>query len=748
MSFLNPILAAVGASCVAVPILIHILMRRRRTPIAWGAMQFLLEAYRRQRRRMRLEQILLLTARCLLVLLLALALGKPVLGDAGLAAGRRARIAFLLIDNSLTASATAGSASEAELEHLKARAAGVLAGLDAARGDRAALIALAGPAEAVVGAPTSDLSGVGELLRGLRPHDSRADIPGGLALVRSAITQATREEGGTAEVYVLSAWREGSADTSVAITGAAQGTERLRVYASEPASVELDNTAITDVTPLRRVLLTGAEAGDAVPTRFRVSLARHGPGVHTADVTTLDLGVGGAADVAPSRTRATVPWPVGQWTTSAIVTVDVPAKNLAAGRVVATARIDRDAVAGDNVFCRPLDVRDHLRVALLAPGSPGTAATLAEFTAGDWLALGLSPDAGLTGRRGGGDVRLEVVEPSRAGAAAGLVAESDAIVLARPDLLDAEAWSAVRTGADRGALVIVIPPPQGPHLWPDAMNQRLGVDLTLAREPEAPAAPVRFSAQAGGTLLESLSAELPDLLQPVTVTRVLPVSGTPGAWEPILSLDDGRPVIVVAQPTARADAPRGLVVVFAVSLDVAWTDLPTKPLMVPLLQEIVRQGVGRTGGSGTAVAGTPPTLAPAAAELSLVAGSEDSSPGIVGVAQGRPAAALRDASVYAARAASGVTLGLLAVNADTNGSYTRTRSREEIARWLAGTGEGVRWLDESGGASGGDWKARTDDLPPISTPLLAGALLLAIGEAFLGRFFSHARSAARTGGAP
>ena len=43
MSFLHPILAGAGLAAVAIPILIHLLMRRRRRPIDFGAMRFLLE---------------------------------------------------------------------------------------------------------------------------------------------------------------------------------------------------------------------------------------------------------------------------------------------------------------------------------------------------------------------------------------------------------------------------------------------------------------------------------------------------------------------------------------------------------------------------------------------------------------------------------------------------------------------------------------------------------------------------------
>ena len=56
MTFLHLQLAIVGFACIAIPIIIHLLMRRRRKPIMWGAMRFLMEAYRKQRRRLCVRQ--------------------------------------------------------------------------------------------------------------------------------------------------------------------------------------------------------------------------------------------------------------------------------------------------------------------------------------------------------------------------------------------------------------------------------------------------------------------------------------------------------------------------------------------------------------------------------------------------------------------------------------------------------------------------------------------------------------------
>jgi len=67
----------------ALPVLIHWLFRRRYREVTWAAMQFLHEAARKQSRRTRLEQLLLLTSRVLLLTLIVLAFAQPRWSDAG-----------------------------------------------------------------------------------------------------------------------------------------------------------------------------------------------------------------------------------------------------------------------------------------------------------------------------------------------------------------------------------------------------------------------------------------------------------------------------------------------------------------------------------------------------------------------------------------------------------------------------------------------------------------------------------------
>ncbi len=76
MLFLNSWLL-LGLAAVAVPILIHLLNRRQARVEPWGAMQFLLRSMISRRRRLLLEELLLMACRCLLVALTALALARP-----------------------------------------------------------------------------------------------------------------------------------------------------------------------------------------------------------------------------------------------------------------------------------------------------------------------------------------------------------------------------------------------------------------------------------------------------------------------------------------------------------------------------------------------------------------------------------------------------------------------------------------------------------------------------------------------
>ncbi|MEC9374222.1 MAG: BatA domain-containing protein, partial [Planctomycetota bacterium] len=260
MSFVNLGLALGGAAAIAIPIIIHLLFRRRRKPIMWGAMRFLLEAYRRQRRRMTLEQILLLAARCLVILLIALAIGRPALERASALAGGGSRTVYLLIDNGLASSVRDGDGELTALDRHKQAAARILNALNAS--DRAGLMAMGAPAEPIVSPASADIGAVGELVDGLTATDGPTDIAGALERVRGAIGEGRDASRGQTIVVVLSDFLVGSLDPTAAPAAMFEGVEGVRILAMRPWERAPGNVQIVGVEPLRPVVLTGLdEAG-------------------------------------------------------------------------------------------------------------------------------------------------------------------------------------------------------------------------------------------------------------------------------------------------------------------------------------------------------------------------------------------------------------------------------------------------------------------------------------------------------
>ncbi|MEC7856563.1 MAG: BatA domain-containing protein [Verrucomicrobiota bacterium] len=76
MSFLNPALL-MGAFALAIPIIVHLLNRRRFKRIKWAAMRFLEVSLERNQRRMKVEDWILLLLRLAIVALIVLALSRP-----------------------------------------------------------------------------------------------------------------------------------------------------------------------------------------------------------------------------------------------------------------------------------------------------------------------------------------------------------------------------------------------------------------------------------------------------------------------------------------------------------------------------------------------------------------------------------------------------------------------------------------------------------------------------------------------
>lgn len=774
-SFLSPALAIAGAACIAIPIIIHLLTRQRRRPIQWAAMKFLLEAYKKHRRRLTIEQLLLLACRCAVVLLVGLALGRPILGE--LTASRGPVHLFLLVDNSLLSqvredrSSTGDAGGALALDRFKQEAVRLLGELDASRGDRAGVIALAGPAEPVVFPPSGDLGAVGRVLAELPGSESRPDLAGALARLRADWSErssepAAQEAPARRVVAILSDLRAGGLDLSQPAPSLAGGAGMPRIISLSPAAEGRDNIAITGIEPLRPVLVGNASDGRAGASnpggnQVRVSLARFGPVTSRGGATRVRLaladGKGLATAVAQPAggAEAIVQWQPGQETASATLDVQPP-ENVDVHGLALVARIDADWLGADDVMVRPVESRSAVRVAIVESLKLPSAvnAGIDRFTAGDWIRLVLQPESA------GGALRAvspsglipTTIDPASLGRS-GLAGFDAAIVLAADELTD-DGWRRLREFSTTGGLVVVTPPATATvHVWTDAFIKEFGLDWSISREAVVIEGGAGIVAEVPGgasnPLLGLLAAELPALARPVGITKALTVTAPGGSLVPILNLSTGSPLIAAAPGNTSAAeasaAEHGAVVLMTTAIDLGWTDLPTKPLMLPLAQEIVRLGVGRSQQSFETLAGQS-LRAPGGTEELLPVDARAQRLGPISGARSA-GAATRMAGVWRAVGKRGSTLSLVGINPDIGASDTSVTDRAQMTVWLGGIAgpERVAILGSDGAMVGDDSQsagsavhAGSEDREPISMPLLAAALALALLEVLLARQFSHA----------
>src|SRR5438309_1889743 len=111
IGFLNLLMLA-GLAAVAIPPIIHLLNRRRYDVVDWGAMQFL-EMSQRTRRKVFIEELLLMLLRMALIAVLVLALAAPYAAGPVLEkiTGRDNRDVVLIIDGSTSMSYNASGKS-------------------------------------------------------------------------------------------------------------------------------------------------------------------------------------------------------------------------------------------------------------------------------------------------------------------------------------------------------------------------------------------------------------------------------------------------------------------------------------------------------------------------------------------------------------------------------------------------------------------------------------------------------------
>ena len=177
LTFLQPVFLF-GALAAAVPVIIHLIYRRRALVHRFPAVRFLLLADKRTARKFRLSQWLLLALRMLAICLLAFSLARPHVTGNNVQASALAppQATVFLIDNSLSMQYRDGQ--ETRLQRAKTLTSRLLQSL--APQDSAVVLPLLVPAEATLTPVllSSDQAALQEQLAALQPSHAPVDLPG------------------------------------------------------------------------------------------------------------------------------------------------------------------------------------------------------------------------------------------------------------------------------------------------------------------------------------------------------------------------------------------------------------------------------------------------------------------------------------------------------------------------------------------------------------------------------------------
>lgn len=276
LGFAAPWLAILGGILIASPIIIHLLNKRRFKIVDWAAMDFLLDADKRNRRRVRLENLLLLLLRCAAVALLGLMLAKPFLGDE--LAARLLQAAqyehIVVLDDSLSTQVLTGN--QTAFAEAKQRLVEMVRGfVDDRNDDTFTLILTSLPDERQANGVRVTKDTIDELvatIEKLEPSDGTADLGPILKGLEDDLRGLPRDVNRI--VYLVSDLRERDWGASAASQGDNTPAKILtRLAKATSGAVVLDiggeefkNVAITDIRP-EGVLVAG------VVSRFDVTVA-------------------------------------------------------------------------------------------------------------------------------------------------------------------------------------------------------------------------------------------------------------------------------------------------------------------------------------------------------------------------------------------------------------------------------------------------------------------------------------------
>ncbi|MFN3168064.1 MAG: BatA domain-containing protein [Phycisphaeraceae bacterium] len=589
MSFLNLALVA-GVLAFNVPLIIHLLNKSRYKQIDWAAMFLLEQVVRQNRKRVRLEQIIMLLVRCAIPVLLALAMAQPILTGFQKLVGSAPGSTVVMLDASYSMQAKDGGAqSESRFDIARAQARGVL---DASpTSSQAQVVRVGGGFDPVTQTLTPELDRVGKQLDKLDADRAVADGPAALRRGIATLTDATTAK---RDLVLISdfqrvSWAE---DSGVQRDRLKQMIDAMPVKPAivlMPVASEVGrNLSITDVTLSSRAIGVGQ--------RVRVSAtvlntsdqdAPDTPVVLSVDGVELEtqrlsIDAGESADlVFFHKFDEGGPHTLEVSLTDGVLAADDAyrvAVNVIASLPVTLVSGDRDGKVRPRPF--PENETDFLEVAL-EPFAASTDAPLADLI-----------DATVIGPQA---LDSEAIEGQRV------------VVLANVQAISDEQVKLLRAFVEAGGALLVFP---GDRVDVENFNKQLhALGRGLSPASIAGVAGKGLGFDDGAMILDERHEH------PALALWNDPANGALGtaqldAWyrlqpdrdaQTIARLTTGHPFLV------RHELDEGVVIVGAASIDTGWGNLPTTPVYLPLMQRLIAFAATHAEPASNVMAGKPLT---------------------------------------------------------------------------------------------------------------------------------------------
>ncbi len=238
-----------GIALAAVPVLIHLLYRRRYRETKWAAMQFLVAAAQKQSRSFRIDQWLLLLVRTLIPIAAAIALAGPMFSAPTQHSSAIRTQRVLIVDASLSLAVTEEQGPRFDRQRAQAEAL-----LQTSQpGDLWQLVRMAGTSPTVlISEPARQTLPVSEELRNLTVSAERADV---LTALRSALALLAKDaDVEVREVHIFTdsqrtTWRPPAPQQQVELHDTLQQLgKKARVVWHDAAEAPMVNAAVTTMT--------------------------------------------------------------------------------------------------------------------------------------------------------------------------------------------------------------------------------------------------------------------------------------------------------------------------------------------------------------------------------------------------------------------------------------------------------------------------------------------------------------------